>query len=630
MANLSNINDKFLVTTGGNVLIGQTAAVGSSIFQVTGNSTFAGTGSFANNLDATKSQNTATSITVSNINAGSSQQARFVAIADSGNIQIKAISTANTTYGVGDVGVINCDTMSNGLKFAHNDQVKYTLAFNGENTWTGGGTFGGGVYAPSFYSGNIAIAANAINNGASTLYIQYYNPENSVNFNNGKVVFTSAGVGTFASSLVTLGSVGIGVIPSRKLHIASAGDSNIRMENTGTAITSGDNYGQIEWEGNDYNTGANGIRASIQVKAYGAGTQGETGMYFRTSYIGADSNQDRMVINHLGDVNIKSGNLSIGQSSENNISNTTGETWIGSNGLRYNSGSGTFARSSATAQAAMMILTTTADVEFYTQASTSSTGTYALTPKMVIKGATSNVGIGTATPGQKLEVVGNIEVQNTNKIGFRYSAGDANMYEHISVVGQALNLVGGTSGSAASTEAVRITTQQGVKMSVLNSGNVGIGTSSPDAKLHVDDTAKDKKTMIRGNNNSQGFAQNITLVNQYPVVSAGTQLIIPFTSQGNLNSNTIIKIMGHSARFNASAPSGFTATIALGHLNALYSLAVLDSTGNISGVSTSGMNLIISFTSAYTYAVSDGIFATIEYMTNATGYSLQPANIVMN
>ena len=42
MANLSNINDKFLVTTGGNVLIGQTAAVGTSKLQVTGNSTFAG------------------------------------------------------------------------------------------------------------------------------------------------------------------------------------------------------------------------------------------------------------------------------------------------------------------------------------------------------------------------------------------------------------------------------------------------------------------------------------------------------------------------------------------------------------------------------------------------------------
>ena len=42
MANLSNINNKFLVTTGGNVLIGQTSTVGSSLLQVTGNSTFSG------------------------------------------------------------------------------------------------------------------------------------------------------------------------------------------------------------------------------------------------------------------------------------------------------------------------------------------------------------------------------------------------------------------------------------------------------------------------------------------------------------------------------------------------------------------------------------------------------------
>ena len=36
MANLSNINNKFLVTTGGNVLIGQTAAVGTSVLQAEG------------------------------------------------------------------------------------------------------------------------------------------------------------------------------------------------------------------------------------------------------------------------------------------------------------------------------------------------------------------------------------------------------------------------------------------------------------------------------------------------------------------------------------------------------------------------------------------------------------------
>ena len=50
MANLSNINNKFLVTTGGNVLIGQTSAVGSSIFQVTGTSTFEGNVGIGTNL----------------------------------------------------------------------------------------------------------------------------------------------------------------------------------------------------------------------------------------------------------------------------------------------------------------------------------------------------------------------------------------------------------------------------------------------------------------------------------------------------------------------------------------------------------------------------------------------------
>ena len=169
------------------------------------------------------------------------------------------------------------------------------------------------------------------------------------------------------------------------------------------------------------------------------------------------------------------------------------------------------------------------------------------------------------------------------------------------------------------------------KMALTPDGELKIGsTDGAAARLHIETTAKDRKQIIQGNATSQGIAQFITVVNQYPVVSAGTQLIIPFTSQGNLNSNTIIKIMGHSARFNAASPLGFEATIQVGHLNSLSNVSALSSTGNISGVSTSGMNVIISFTTAYTYATSDGIFATIQYMTNNLSYSIQVNNIVMN
>ena len=173
-------------------------------------------------------------------------------------------------------------------------------------------------------------------------------------------------------------------------------------------------------------------------------------------------------------------------------------------------------------------------------------------------------------------------------------------------------------------------TSSSEKMRLTSDGDLGVGITTPSAKVEILSTNLDKKLALKGNFNSQGSAINITLVNQYSVVSSGTQLIIPFTSQGNLNCNTIIKIMGHSARFNNSATLGFTATITVGHTNSIGSSNLLDSTGNVSGIQTSGSNLIINFTTAYTSATADGIFATIEYMTNSVSKSLQPANIVMN
>ena len=110
-----------------------------------GNATFAGSITSSGNIGSTIDANTTNQVSVTNSNSGSSATARFLAVSDSGNIQIKAVSSTNTTYGAGDVGVINCDTMSGGLRFAHNDQVKYTLGFDGFNTWTGGGSFGGNV-----------------------------------------------------------------------------------------------------------------------------------------------------------------------------------------------------------------------------------------------------------------------------------------------------------------------------------------------------------------------------------------------------------------------------------------------------------------------------------------------------
>jgi hypothetical protein len=160
-------------------------------------------------------------------------------------------------------------------------------------------------------------------------------------------------------------------------------------------------------------------------------------------------------------------------------------------------------------------------------------------------------------------------------------------------------------------------------------GNFGVGYTSPNKFGVLDESAKPIRNYL-GNSNNQGRAQNYKIVRHIPVVSAGNKLIIPFTSQGNLNSNTIVKIMGHSARFNARAPIAFIAEFAVGHLTVMSDLAILRTAGNVSAISIAGMTIEIDFTTAYTSAEANGVFITIEYMTNEISYSIIVPNIVLN
>jgi hypothetical protein len=167
-------------------------------------------------------------------------------------------------------------------------------------------------------------------------------------------------------------------------------------------------------------------------------------------------------------------------------------------------------------------------------------------------------------------------------------------------------------------------------MRIDSSGNLLVGTTSPDAKLVAYQTSAAPVTSIRGTGNAQGASQKLTIVRHYPVVSLGTKLIIPFISQGNLYSTTICKVIGHSARYNNSGPLGFEITFALAHLTALYNLQSWGGNGNFSSIAVNGMNIEITFTTAYTNATGDGVFVAIEYMTNFITRSIDVPNIAMN
>ena len=141
MANLTNINNKFLVTTGGNVLIGQTATVGSSILQITGNSTFAGniiiSGADTNtgydrylklygNSDPTTNPNRWAGLAVYN-NGGNNvnELAFFTGSGDSARTEkLRISSTGNATF-AGNVSNTSGQIVPNELSMGNNKKILF-------------------------------------------------------------------------------------------------------------------------------------------------------------------------------------------------------------------------------------------------------------------------------------------------------------------------------------------------------------------------------------------------------------------------------------------------------------------------------------------------------------------------
>ena len=129
-----------------------------------------------------------------------------------------------------------------------------------------------------------------------------------------KMVFYLAADGA-ASSKMTLssaGRLGIGVSsPDADLHIAAAaGVGVIRLENTDTAIIADEPYGTIEFEGQDANTDAAGVRAKIQV--LGEGNKGGTRIVMETATEEVAGTSEYFRLNQNGRVGINTNSTSGG------------------------------------------------------------------------------------------------------------------------------------------------------------------------------------------------------------------------------------------------------------------------------------------------------------------------------
>jgi hypothetical protein len=164
-----------------------------------------------------------------------------------------------------------------------------------------------------------------------------------------------------------------------------------------------------------------------------------------------------------------------------------------------------------------------------------------------------------------------------------------------------------------------------------SSGRLLVGTSSVSglaaAKTVVVETTAAAVQRLIGNTAAQGSAQKITVVRYYPIISLGTKLIIPFVSQVSANTVTLCKVTGLRNQFNSNSPLPFEINFAVGHTNALFNLSSYGGQGNFASIAASGLNVEITFTTAY---ASGGIIVCIEYLTSSPLSSIDVPNIATN
>lgn len=159
----------------------------------------------------------------------------------------------------------------------------------------------------------------------------------------------------------------------------------------------------------------------------------------------------------------------------------------------------------------------------------------------------------------------------------------------------------------------RVESDNNANMLFVDAGGdfVGIGSTTSDSlsslsvKTKSGGNAKEllSTTLISGSGEAASMVEGCVSVN---TVSSGNQLTIPITSQGSKWERYIIDMTFVSGEYNESSnATGGTVKVRLGSLTSLSTVTELDKTGNVASISSSGMNLLINFTSAFTAGLSN-------------------------
>jgi hypothetical protein len=485
MANLSNINNKFLVTTDGNVGIGTTSP--DSIVEIVGN----------NPILTIRDSDTSTSTATSTI--------RF------------AESNAGDTLGnYWDIGY----SPVNLLGFDFNGSTKMTI--------NSSGNVGIGTDSPERFlhinSSNVQIAALIESTSTTSTQLNFKNGSTT---NNGGFIKTTGdniiltANNTSATHLVVAsgGNVGIGVTsPAEKLHIRDAStdaDVYIKIANDSRDWfmgVEGSNSDILSFKTHDASNllnitsagnvgiGTTSPSTKLHISAASSNSQltlERTGS--ATGKYGIYTNTNNLYINNVASssfplVILNNGNVGIGTTSPTTDLDVFGNARIGGDSNHALQITDDSAENNLIISATQR--TTLANVRNIKFRTFGSNGTDNI---LYLNGGNGNVGIGTDDPDVKLHIVGDgdrLEISSADydliKMG-AYGDSGADLDNGF------LNLL--LDGS----EKIRLLANG---TSYFNGGNVGIGTTSPSTALHIDQASNNRAggLYIERNGSSYGLA----------------------------------------------------------------------------------------------------------------------------